>query len=66
MQGHYLVAIRLLGGDFVSAEMIWWGDAGESFGLRGGENATLPWACLLLSQAQIPPSPSPLNTLHAG
>ena len=66
MQSDYLVVIRLLGGDFVSAEMIWWGEPVNHSGLRGGENATLPWARLLLSQAQIPPSHSPLNTCHAG
>ena len=52
MQGHYLVAIRLLGGDFVSAEMIWWQDAREPFGPpRRKEKGTLSWVRLLLSRA---------------
>ena len=59
--------IRFLGGDFVGVEMPWWQDGREPFGPpRRREKATLPWARLLLSHAQIPPSPSPLNTCHTG
>ena len=52
MQGHYLVAIRLLGGDFVGGEMIWWRDAREPFGpLKRREKGTFPWVRLSLSRA---------------
>ena len=47
MQGHYLVVIRLLGG-----EMIWSQDAREPFGPpRRKEKGTLSWVHLLLSHA---------------
>ena len=52
MQGHYLVAIRLLGGDFVGGEMIWWRDAHKPFEPpRRREKGTLSWVRLSLSRA---------------